>query len=87
MTITIIYEYLLEIETPENFHTGFSFPSSYKYKNYTKNKAKYTTTTKTVSPNISVMEQLEDILHTQEFQIDNKSSKDEHENNNEDLIE
>ena len=80
MTITSIYDYLIEIEAPEQFYTGSSFTSNSRFKNYMKNKEKYASTTKNIKPNISVLEQLEDILHKQDIQVDDKSSSAECEN-------
>ena len=62
----------MSIEAPETFNTGSQSQKNNKHKNYLRNKAKYTSASADVTPNISVMEQLEDIMHTNEIQYDIK---------------
>ena len=51
ITCSSIYDYLLSIEAPESFQTSHQSQQNQKYKNYIKNKNKYDSASKSITPN------------------------------------
>ena len=74
MTCSTIYDYLVSIEAPETFQTQPHIHNNNKYKSFHKNKNKYETASKTMTPNISALAQLQELLNTNDIPYDSESS-------------
>ena len=78
LTCTTIYEYLISIEAPERFTISNSHNYKNTYKNPHKNIQQYKhhsgSNKSKVHPNISVMEQVQDVLANDEFYVPTSDS-------------
>ena len=77
MTCSTIYDYLISIEAPESFQTTHQSQNNQKYKNFIKNKTKFDSALKSITPNISALEQLQELLHTNDLPYDSDTTDDQ----------
>lgn len=77
MACTTIYNYLISIKAPKLFQTSHQLQTTnQKYKNYIKNKNKCDSASTSVTPNISALAQLQELLHMTDIPYDSDTSND-----------